>query len=343
MRRGFLLNSKKEEDGPLRDPRATQYPSFGVSRKQHHNRVGTASASWPDPISSSQTTTSSPAKPSTPTWTVVRPTKIKSEPTKKQGKKDAISSSSSVPSVAQTDDASSLSTPSGITNEPDDNSSFSPLLVQGGGLFKGQTNYFPNKSTYVPRQALSAWFGMKPRCHQLTKDSYVTWNDGALSHNQMFTSVFVDPLSGECFSSGRYGTPEEKKYKVDYVKVPCKNKNNNESVAIVPVVWYKQKTLSEHGAAARAYDCLVFRKSKSRSACIGVDPPYLAQDCPTLPPWPSFVEAKVQELQAMARSRLSATAGGAGGVLPMEQDDNDNELLQQRNEYRQARKQRNFF
>jgi hypothetical protein len=63
----------------------------------------------------------------------------------------------------------------------------------------------PCKTTGVPKAALSGWYGQKPRSHQLSKLQYICWHDGGMPHKLRFTCVFVCPLTGECFASGRYG------------------------------------------------------------------------------------------------------------------------------------------
>ena len=88
----------------------------------------------------------------------------------------------------------------------------------------------PCKTTGVPKAALSGWYGQKPRCHQLSKNQYVCWHDGGMPHKLRFTCVFVCPLTGECFASGRYGT-DPNLYQVQ------EDATNGGSAAIV---WYSE-------------------------------------------------------------------------------------------------------
>lgn len=82
-----------------------------------------------------------------------------------------------------------------------------------------------------------------------------------------FTSVFVDPTTGELFRSGRYG-PEDN---------PMYQEQNG-------FVWYAKKMFAEHGAAARAHDCLEYRRARdgNQYPFIGNDTPYQKADRPPL-------------------------------------------------------------
>ena len=75
-----------------------------------------------------------------------------------------------------------------------------------------------------------------------------------------WTSVFVCPMTGELFLSGNYhgstGT--------------CSDES----------LWFSKKTHAEHGAAARAYDCLLFRdqlqsdRDVQVKTSVGLEEPY---------------------------------------------------------------------
>jgi hypothetical protein len=127
------------------------------------------------------------------------------------------------------------------------------------------------KKTGVPKAAVHCWYGQKPRRQVISQENYVTWHDNGPPHLIHYTSLFICPMSGEAFGSGRYG--DAKHYKTD-----AHDPN---------VVWYKRKALAEHGAAARAFDCLVFREAQAAAGTsapgptmaefrIGKDEPYLA-------------------------------------------------------------------
>jgi hypothetical protein len=128
------------------------------------------------------------------------------------------------------------------------------------------------KKTGVPKAALHCWYGQKPRRQIVSQENYITWHDNGPPHLMHYTSLFICPMTGEAFGSGRYG--DEKHYKTD-------------TTVSSNIVWYKRKALAEHGAAARAFDCLVFREAHAAGNTtpgslttaeyrIGKDEPYLA-------------------------------------------------------------------
>jgi hypothetical protein len=67
-------------------------------------------------------------------------------------------------------------------------------------------SFLPTKTKDVPKAALSGWYGQKPRTHQLSKSQFVSWDDSGPPHRRRFTSLFVCPLTGEIFASGRFGS-----------------------------------------------------------------------------------------------------------------------------------------
>ncbi|KAI2497719.1 hypothetical protein MHU86_16761 [Fragilaria crotonensis] len=168
----------------------------------------------------------------------------------------------------------------------------------------------PCKTTGVPKAALSGWYGQKPRSHQLSKLQYVCWHDGGMPHKLQFSCVFVCPLTGECFASGRYGA-DPKAY---HVEEDSTSRHGDGGPAGGTgggvIVWYKKKANAEHGAAARAYDCFSYRHyfaTSTRSVHLGLERPYLemtmAKDLdptslpPPLPVLPAEVQTKIDTLK----------------------------------------------
>ena len=134
----------------------------------------------------------------------------------------------------------------------------------------------------VPKAALYSFYS--PRRVIVGPEDYISWTDGGQPHCLKFTSIFVDPTTGECFPSGRYKCGE------DY----C--------IELDGVCWYTKKTLAEHGAAARAFDCITTRDARLRGGTampIGLDPPSIEPfRVPTgLPP---YVLDKIRERQSKA-------------------------------------------
>jgi hypothetical protein len=130
-----------------------------------------------------------------------------------------------------------------------------------------RTPIYPTTTYGVPKNALHALYSQPPRRKILDKVDFIAWNDGGPPHKLRFTAVFVCPLTGEVFPSGRYGDPQ-------YY-----------TVAPDGVVWYTKKTLAEHGAAARAWDCWAWRDCPPHldAPAIGQDPPYPASQPMPLP------------------------------------------------------------
>jgi hypothetical protein len=153
--------------------------------------------------------------------------------------------------------------PAGFAPVPDDSGERATALAAEQAMFK---------KTGVPKAAVHCWYGQKPRRQIISQENYVTWHDNGPPHLMHYTSLFICPMSGEAFGSGRYG--DAKHYKTD-----AHDPN---------IVWYKRKALAEHGAAARAFDCLVFREAQAAGGAtsspgstmaefrIGKDEPYLA-------------------------------------------------------------------
>jgi len=123
-----------------------------------------------------------------------------------------------------------------------------------------------NKTAGVPKAALHSVYGRPPRRKVISQDDYHTWHDGGPPHQLKFTSIFCCPATGECFPSGRYGSTAL--HQVDERGT----------------VWYTKKALAEHGAAARAFDCLSLRDCAVGMVpeLIGDDTPYIADQSPLL-------------------------------------------------------------
>jgi hypothetical protein len=116
--------------------------------------------------------------------------------------------------------------------------------------FRGGTPIYPTSMFGSPKLALNALYGKEMKeVPQVTNESFFHWHDNGPSHRRKFTCIFVCPVTYEKFSAGRFG--EASKFVVD------------EETGIV---WFAQKKLAEHGAAARRYDCFVYRK------CCAMDP-----------------------------------------------------------------------
>jgi hypothetical protein len=81
-------------------------------------------------------------------------------------------------------------------------------------------------------------------------------------------------LTGECFASGRYGDPA----------FYYQHSTNSASGSSAFVTWYNKKALAEHGAAARAFDCIASRECARDEGIdtLGTDRPYPCEQSPPL-------------------------------------------------------------
>lgn len=144
----------------------------------------------------------------------------------------------------------------------------------------------------VPKAILYQFFGKKPRRKQLSNEDYFAWNNGGRPHELKFTAIFQCPLTGECFASAPYGDPK-------YYQVTTVTNNQGQ---VVPMVWYTKKAFAEHGAAAKCYDCLLYREAlmegdhalQTLPPLICSDPPYTQSDAPHLPLMPNLIAEKIR-------------------------------------------------
>ncbi|CAJ1968812.1 unnamed protein product [Cylindrotheca closterium] len=117
-------------------------------------------------------------------------------------------------------------------------------------------------SDVVPKAVLYSLYGKRKT--QIPNKQYLTWNNGARTHELKFSAIFVCPISREVFLAGRYGSF----YQQDG-----------------SIIWYNKKSLAEHAVAARAYDCYMLRDGDVNSTPLklGIDPPYHIHNQPPLP------------------------------------------------------------
>lgn len=155
------------------------------------------------------------------------------------------------------------------------------------------------QSKLIPKEALHSLYGRSPRRKIISQNCYFTWHDNGPPHNLKWTTVFVCPITGECFLSGRYGA------------------SSNYTLREDGEVWYSKKTFAEHAAAARCYDCSIWRDEQvaptGRVLCFaGHDPPYGAHVGLKLP---SFMPEDVRQGIVSIREEI-----GVHGIHAMEVD-----------------------
>jgi hypothetical protein len=173
----------------------------------------------------------------------------------------------------------------------------------------------PNPSTpgFAPKNALHSLYGRAPRRKVISQDHYFTWNDQGPPHELKWTGIFVCPLTGEVFCSGRFGDAR-------YYSVTINDDDNGSFV-----VWYTKKTLAEHGAAARCHDCLVWRDAQrdllapagmllnninsNPPLCLGLDAPYDVDKAMMIPECaPRDIRQAILALQQQIRGPLASGA-----------------------------------
>jgi hypothetical protein len=151
------------------------------------------------------------------------------------------------PTVASSLTGSRLHMPATQTPGGEEPKAARPGVAMGDGRQMG-----------VPKAALYTLYSKPPYRINLSTENYYCWNDGGPPHNMCFTGIFCCPQSGEIFRSGRYGDDASLYQYKD------------------GLYWYAKKGMAEHGAAARAHDCLQYRSVPEGSLYfwVGDDIPY---------------------------------------------------------------------
>jgi hypothetical protein len=162
-------------------------------------------------------------------------------------------------------------------------------ISSSGNPFDLSTNT-AKKYNYVPKSELHCLYGKRRKV--ISSESYHTWHNGGQAHSLKWTSIFVCPITGELFVSGRYSGG-------DYTTTSD------------GTVWYSKKLHAEHAAAARVYDCMTFRYPtlplSSSVESLGQDIPYAATGAMfTVPPGiPSNIADKIRIQQNTFRNENS--------------------------------------
>ena len=136
-------------------------------------------------------------------------------------------------------------------------------------------------SVLTPRAQLHLLYGQPPRRKVISNNHYHCWPDSNPTHIQQWTALLVCPMTGELFLAGPCPL-----FHVTRITLtdPIFNGPGNLHHATTTMFWFTKKSFAEHGAAARAYDCLTFRDRMANAASssvdrvvgpIGMDPPYL--------------------------------------------------------------------
>jgi len=122
----------------------------------------------------------------------------------------------------------------------------------------------------TPKAALYEWYGKKTRKIQPLAEKFVTWDNGKMDQQQLYTSIFKDPTTNEAFLAGPWSDTAGE----GNMELPNKD----------GLYWFRKKSKAEHAAAARALDCLQLREGGNLdSCCFGEAKPYWPSQQPTLP------------------------------------------------------------
>jgi hypothetical protein len=173
------------------------------------------------------------------------------------------------------------------------------------------TSFKLNKTSSVPKAALHSVYGRPPRRKVISQENYHTWHDSGPPHLLKFTSIFCCPLTGECFASGRYGDP------AFYYQHSTRSTGSSAFVT-----WYNKKTLAEHGAAARAFDCIASREYAGDEGIdmipetLGADVPYpYEQSPPLLDSVPDNIRQAIRQAQqGIFHNTKNQSQGGDGST-----------------------------
>jgi hypothetical protein len=186
--------------------------------------------------------------------------------------------------------------------------------------YKG-TSFKLNKTSSVPKAALHSVYGRPPRRKVISQENYYTWHNSDAPHLLKFTSIFCCPLTGECFASGRYGDP------AFYYQHSTRSASGSSAF----VTWYNKKALAEHGAAARAFDCIASREYARDKGIgmipetLGADVPYAyEQSPPLLDSVPDHIRQAIQQAQeGIFNNTKNQSQGGDGSTKVKVETAND--------------------
>jgi hypothetical protein len=169
----------------------------------------------------------------------------------------------------------------------------------------------------APKAALYTYFGKKPRKIQLNNaKQYITWDNGKPTHEQLFTALFLDPLTNEVFLAGPWqpqgnGNSDAKETSKLYQEIDG-------------IYWYPRKAMAEHAAAARCRDCLLMRDGLNtpNESQMGEFPPYWPSQQPFIP-WDQIPKRVLQQLPpGTVPAEVLAAAGHASTDVPHATDNN---------------------
>jgi len=139
-----------------------------------------------------------------------------------------------------------------------------------------------------PKAALYQWYGKKPRKIQLKAVQYIIWDNGRMTHEQLFTSLFICPTTKEAFLAGPWNGTTGEGATEDAAAATTIDGSKNKNSTVLPdkdgLYWYPRKIMAEHAVAARAWDCLLMREGGNLDGSrLGELEPYWPSQRPAMP------------------------------------------------------------
>ena len=224
-----------------------------------------------------------PLQPSTKmiipaSWTSTLPLEITTQRENDKSKSGIVGSEDTRDTKRQRHDNNSSAAATVVTTSTMGESSSSSSSTNNNSMQKHLQKQQKDNSNVTtgslpPKAALYQWYGKKPRKIQLTGEQYVTWDNGQINHKQLFTSIFVCPITKEVFLAGQWSGSSE---------------GAVEGISVEPdkdgLCWYPRKVMAEHAVAARAWDCLLMREGGNLGDYrLGGLEPYWPSQRPTWP------------------------------------------------------------
>ena len=310
-----MTSDKKKELGPLQDPRSARSIDDSWSRHARAARLPPGvelddRPNWLGEYPPLDPRLVALVKESSPhDWDL--PPDIKNKPHYDKRPKTAEETTESVPM--------DVDNPNNSNNSNTTVSSSTAMSQDGYNPFQG-IPLLPTSLFGSPKLALQNLYARSPSGLALPNTAYFTWDAPGCRHDYKWTSIFMCPLTFELFASGRYDDPS--------------TYNVNDGT-----IWYTQKRLAEHAAAARVFSCLYYRLGAPQRPVLGDDMPYLKGDHPPLPVIPPQIK---EAMDAFRKLRIDAAAEKQRKVQEQAQAMEEEALLEQeaimeRESYRELR------
>lgn len=163
----------------------------------------------------------------------------------------------------------------------------------------------PQPYKFVPKADLHALYGKAPRRKIISNENYHTWHNSDQAHLLRWSSALVCPITAEIFLSGRYGGCLDVTTTTTTSAASLGGASRN-------AYWFGKKAFAEHGAAAVAFDCWMYRDySKDEVAGQGLlqappAPTYIGLERPYLELGALYVLPSDSEIPVYIRQKIEA-------------------------------------